>query len=653
MKNIIIKFNGDAVIGIYRRKLNQIDLTHTSGIVVLIDKKVLPTLEKGEFYKIINPSFRILEKCVIMHGTFETLHNDECEISRSYEESIYTTHPVRMVNVYYKTTLTEYVVLHSDSSRVEKVQCSDYQKVVRMGCEVEESPLPVEYQWMLEKIKKDKIILRDFSTVYLSQDESTTIVDSIIRNGYRIAQYHIKTDLPVIQVAFREFEKEWNGQKLFHLAPANLIAGSNINEPVDGLVKIAAFFQGDEPKREKSILTDESREIEDGDFHMGFLHKMFKSEPKTYRHGAYTTPEKKQRPAITRSGNVEVVEFWGRRYAVVYDGDKIDRLLTDNQEEIDKMIRARAERIQTETFEFERDKMIAGIAGTDLEDFFAYIDHAERFAFRDQFIATFPAWLNGQPTGLSMQLGAVRNEVLADLIGAGTYEELELQKERFLAAKKEKENLYKHAQCMINECSQFFREVVERVLVSYVSDQVHAIFDGINALEAVACEGDIKRLEQVIAELKQEALKLPDYSIFQKELADKEEIEARRNLLSEAGKLGIPEYILNAFNGNIQNAIQFMSNVAKIETWRLESNELCCGRARARATCENAWSAMGEKSNFFCGADPNDVKGYVYEHHFGEDAEPVGRKEEKGSYNNNLSDSSNPMEEALRKAGLL
>jgi hypothetical protein len=66
-----------------------------------------------------------------------------------------------------------------------------------------------------------------------------------------------------------------------------------------------------------------------------------------------------------------------------------------------------------------------------------------------------------------------------------------------------------------------------------------------------------------------------------------------------------------------------------------------CGRNRVQEHLEE----LGGK-DFFCGADPNDVKYYVYNYHFESFSEI--ETEEDCSISSN-----NPMAEALRKAGLL
>jgi cell fate (sporulation/competence/biofilm development) regulator YmcA (YheA/YmcA/DUF963 family) len=326
---------------------------------------------------------------------------------------------------------------------------------------------------------------------------------------------------------------------------------------------------------------------------------------------------------------------------------------------MDQMIHEREERINTETFELEREKMISCVTGErNKEGYYPFKDYSDEMSCRKGFETEnipyySPDNWGGEKTNLYKQLEELRVQTMEVLKTASSLEDLEESKMEFLKRKNKIGEIYLEGKEMISQFSNFFSKILKSTQVAFVSEQVSEFYKKIHLLENITCDGDLKKLEQAIEELKQIAEKLPDLSIFQKEIKDQQEVEARKNLLAEAGKLGIPEYILNAFNGDIQNSVQFMANVSKIETWRLDEHELSCGRGRASATCKNAWSAMGETSSFFCGADPNDVKNYVYEYHFGEDALPVFRTEERGNYNKNLSTSNDAMAEALRKVGLI
>ncbi len=201
---------------------------------------------------------------------------------------------------------------------------------------------------------------------------------------------------------------------------------------------------------------------------------------------------------------------------------------------------------------------------------------------------------------------------------------------------------HENAQALIVRVEEGFEKTlteVEQEFVRTEADEIrNHIYQANNALqraEFAELEHHCREAETMIASLQSLA-------------------ETRRQERYELVKANnVPEYLLDAFRGNLDRTLEFMQNVATVETWRLDAHELSCGRSRSRAICENAWSAMGNESDFFCGADPNDVKYYVYEYHFGEKATPVGRKQEKGSFNNNLSASNDTMAEALRRAGLI
>ena len=202
--------------------------------------------------------------------------------------------------------------------------------------------------------------------------------------------------------------------------------------------------------------------------------------------------------------------------------------------------------------------------------------------------------------------------------------------------------LYEKADALIMGVEESFEKILAEVEQDFVRTEISQIRDNISEAKNLLQKGNFAEVESFCSNAETLVSSLRKTSKVKRE--EREEF-IRNN--------EVPEYLLSAFGDSYENLIQFMLNVAKIETWRLDSHEVTCGRSRASQNINDAWSAMGESSDFFCGTDPNDVKGYVYQHHFGEDATPVGRKEEKGSYNNNLSSSNNPMEEALRKAGLI
>ncbi|MFA6514531.1 MAG: helicase-related protein [Patescibacteria group bacterium] len=121
----------------------------------------------------------------------------------------------------------------------------------------------------------------------------------------------------------------------------------------------------------------------------------------------------------------------------------------------------------------------------------------------------------------------------------------------------------------------------------------------------------------------------------------------------------IPVHLLTAFGGNINRVMQFMENVKNLPTEKLDVHIIgACGRARVSAHLE----ALGGP-DFFCGADPNDVKYYVYEYHFGDGGyeEPMSvavlknrqNSNQSKSWQDNVGSSNSALAEALRQAGLV
>lgn len=214
-------------------------------------------------------------------------------------------------------------------------------------------------------------------------------------------------------------------------------------------------------------------------------------------------------------------------------------------------------------------------------------------------------------------------------------------------------NLYQIQKNLISNLRVSLEEILKNTFVEFVSEEISEIYKSIN----ISFEGievpSFENLQKKFSDVNGKISKLSGISKDRKSIHDIECIQKRSLLVNQAKEMGVGEHLLDIFGGDLVRASQFMSNVAKIETWRLDENEITCGRSRASQNINDAWGAMGETDDFFCGSDPNDVKYYVCERHFGEESTPVVRREEKGNYNKNLSTSNNPMEEALRRAGLI
>jgi len=541
MKKIFFRFSGDAKIGIFRKAENAVEFDPRPGIAMLIDRNKLPFLEDGKVYSISSPRFRILEKCVILDGVFKVVSESDCDVSRNYAESIYLTHPVRIVKVQYSVALTRKVFI-SLLGQVEELRPStddDRKEVVKEEVEYEQNPLPVEYQWMFEKICEGKQIFKH-GDIYVSQDEGLNVVDArIVRPYYgRMAEYEIKTNLPVYEISYRKHDEEWQGQRLFHLEIAKLFSDQlQIINPTNGVVKIVTSFQDDEPKKEESLLTDESRNIDDGEMPSGFSRAMNKiaREHHCSDRGNYSYSSKPERVDINRSGNVAIVEFWGRKYAVAFDWDKyIDHLVTTDADEMNRMIREREERIQKETLENERGKLIAGVKGESIDFFFSeYNSYPEREAFTKQIEFKFPFGFNyngeEKETGLYLQLQTLRVQTVEVLETVTSLEELEEVKQTYIFSGKGMEDVYNKGKKMIQDFSNLFDEILKQNFIHF-SNEVHEIYKEINALESIACDGDLEKISKAISGLKQKVKKFPNFASPQKRIM---EVEGNKNLLKD------------------------------------------------------------------------------------------------------------------------
>jgi len=240
-------------------------------------------------------------------------------------------------------------------------------------------------------------------------------------------------------------------------------------------------------------------------------------------------------------------------------------------------------------------------------------------------------------------LDTLKVEMIEGLTLENSAERVEILKVKAEEIKIQLYNEHKNAQAFIVRLEESFDKTLSelgggdfiRQECEEIRNQIYQASNALQKAEFAEVEKICRQAEGLIVNL---------HHLFEVRQQERNELIKSNN---------VPDRLLEAFSGDIDRTLEFIANVAKIETWRLDEHELTCGRSRSRANCEEAWSAMGEESDFFCGADPNDVKYYIYDRHFGEDANPVGRKEEKGSYNEDLSSSNNPMAEALRKAGLI
>jgi hypothetical protein len=110
---------------------------------------------------------------------------------------------------------------------------------------------------------------------------------------------------------------------------------------------------------------------------------------------------------------------------------------------------------------------------------------------------------------------------------------------------------------------------------------------------------------------------------------------AREKAASESG---LPESLFFAFNGDEERIREFMAKVEDLNAGELDQHEYSCGRARKEAEIIR----VSGDPEFFLGADPLEVCGYVDEVHFSQ----------KSEVRQNAPSSFGAFGDALKKAGL-
>ena len=117
------------------------------------------------------------------------------------------------------------------------------------------------------------------------------------------------------------------------------------------------------------------------------------------------------------------------------------------------------------------------------------------------------------------------------------------------------------------------------------------------------------------------------------------EIPAFQTAQDKAAKgSGLPESLFHTFDGDVERVKEFMAKVAKLDANKLNDHEFSCGRARKEAEVIR----VSGDPDFFLGADPLEVCGYIEEVHSASNR-PVDNTPNGG--NTMLGD-------AIRKAGL-
>lgn len=101
-----------------------------------------------------------------------------------------------------------------------------------------------------------------------------------------------------------------------------------------------------------------------------------------------------------------------------------------------------------------------------------------------------------------------------------------------------------------------------------------------------------------------------------------------------AKESGLPQDLFKAFNGDGEKVREFMAKVEKLDANKLDDHEMSCGRARKKAEVIR----VSGDSEFFLGADPLEVCGYITEGSL-VTPEPEPEPEPKSEKKLNFSDS--------------
>jgi len=113
-----------------------------------------------------------------------------------------------------------------------------------------------------------------------------------------------------------------------------------------------------------------------------------------------------------------------------------------------------------------------------------------------------------------------------------------------------------------------------------------------------------------------------------------------------ATESGLPENLFRAFNGDEERIREFMAKVARLDATKLDDHEFLCGRARKEAEVIR----VSGDPNFFLGADPLEVCGYISEIHFSANPQPV--VDNPANSADSQTGGNTMLGDALRKAGL-
>lgn len=196
----------------------------------------------------------------------------------------------------------------------------------------------------------------------------------------------------------------------------------------------------------------------------------------------------------------------------------------------------------------------------------------------------------------------LKSEIITNLNFDNQAELIEKVKIKTEEIKNELRAQYEKADALIASTEESFFNTLAELEQEFVRDEKREISSQISEAKTFLQKGEFTEVENLCHEIE---ILIADLQ----SLAKTREKE-RRELLKRSN---ISSYILSAFRGDVERAVQFIDNVKNLPTEKLDEHIVAnCGRARANAHLTHVGG-----DDFFCGADPNDVKHYVYEYHFG------------------------------------
>ncbi len=235
---------------------------------------------------------------------------------------------------------------------------------------------------------------------------------------------------------------------------------------------------------------------------------------------------------------------------------------------------------------------------------------------------------------LQKYFNQIQVEIIENLNSDNQTELIEIVKRK---TEEKKKNLligYEKANILIKNEEDDLEKTLVEFNMEFAQEEVHQIRNQFIEVKSFLQKAKFTEINNYCREIEKRITELKP--MVAKRKKEREDVVKKNN---------IPNYLLSAFGGDLSRTTQFLANVSKIQTWRLDEHEITCGRSRASQNIKEAWTAMREKSDFFCGADPNDVKYYVHEYHFGNSQNEEDESE--------IDSSSDAMFEALRRAGLV